>query len=394
MASFRDMEVLEMKTGTAILVAVVFLLMATLAGCNGQTGTPTPISTPLVTPTPASTVETTPTPAPTPVPLGSGTLAVYFEASLGSGTSYHTVEGQTLVMKGSGGGIFRYLPEQDRVTLVEDYVSPSYAPSELHPYTIDGRLFLVHIGRDSGYADFNEYAPTGTGRIAHRLAIVEHNSDYSSWSKYALVGNRLYYQKARSQDLFAPSGYSGGELMVEDLGSDARAKTLLWHDDPDNYGSLHSVGGNLYRINFEDDYYLVQINRIDLTTGKIANRIEFTMDSVIDNWRNYVGWAVAGDEEAFYIAAKDNSASTVNLWRLPWDDIEKGDIWNLTLVYSQSLEDTRDGLLGLDADQGYVVLGLFTWGPGSFILYDHNTGTASTIKPGYDPRSVQILKVR
>lgn len=58
--------------------------------------------------------------------------------------------------------------------------------------------------------------------------------------------------------------------MVNDLGSDARTKTLLFHDDPDNYGSFHSADGNLYRVNIAEETHLVEINRIDLTTGNIA----------------------------------------------------------------------------------------------------------------------------
>ncbi|MEE8373921.1 MAG: PT domain-containing protein [Dehalococcoidia bacterium] len=384
-----------MRTGTVLLVGAALLLLAPLAGCNGETATSTPTlaptSTPVGTPTPAPTDEATP--VPTSTQLESGTVAVYYQASLGGGTSYHTVEGQTLVMKGSGGGVFRYLTEQDDVTMVEDYVSPSYARNELHPYTIDGRLFLVQIWEGSATAEFQEFDPTGSTRLAGTTRL-GHNSDYLSWSGYALVGNRLFYQTARSHDPFAPSGYSGGQLMVRDLGSDARAKTLLSYDDPDNQGSLHAVGSNLYRIDFSEDYYLVQINRIDLTSGKVAKGLEFSIDLVIDNWRDYVDWAVAGDQDAFYIAAKDKIASAVNLWRLSWSDLEKGDVWNLALVHSQALEDERDGLLGLDADEGYVALELFTWGKGTFILYDHGTGTATTVKPGHDPRHVQIMKVR
>ena len=111
-----------MRTGTVLLVGAALLLTAALPGCNGETATPTPTSTPVGTPTPAPTDGATP--APTPTQLESGTVAVYYQASLGGGTSYHTVEGQTLVMKGSGGGVFRYLTEQDDVTMVEDYVSP------------------------------------------------------------------------------------------------------------------------------------------------------------------------------------------------------------------------------------------------------------------------------
>lgn len=63
------------------------------------------------------------------------------------------------------------------------------------------------------------------------------------------------------------------------------------------------------------------------------------------------------DKDAFYIAMKEKEAAVVHLLRLPWTDAEKGDP---RLVLSQVLEDERDGLLGLDADAGYVVLELFT----------------------------------
>ncbi len=237
-------------------------------------------------------------------------------------------------------------------------------------------------------ADFDELDSTGVRRLAQNAASVASNSDYSDWSRYAVVGSRLYYQTKRRSDVFARGGYSGGELMVNDLGSDGPAKTLLSHDDPDNYGSLHSAAGNLYRVNISEETHLVEINRIDLTTGKIAQVV--TQVSV-GNPDDFKSRNFAVDKDAFYIAMQEKEAAVVHLLRLPWTDAKKGDP---RLVFSQALEDERDGLLGLDADAGYVVLELSTWGKGSFILYDHNTGSATTVKPGGDPRFVQILILR
>lgn len=94
-------------------------------------------------------------------------------------------------------------------TLVEDYVSPSYARNMLNPYTVDGRLFLVQIWPDSRKADFDELDSTGVRRLAQNAARVTSNSDYSDWSTYAVVDSRLYYQTKRRSDLFAGGGYSG-----------------------------------------------------------------------------------------------------------------------------------------------------------------------------------------
>jgi hypothetical protein len=156
---------------------------------------------------------------------------------------------------------------------------------------------------------------------------------------------------------------------------------------------LLSNGKELYRVSIINENPILKINRIDLETGEITRRLEFS----IDDFEEFTNWVFSVDHDAFYIAALEKNTRIVKLWRLSWADFEEGnvlDLWKSGLVYYQNLADTRDSLLGIDADSGYVVLELFTWGKGSFIIYNHNTGNANTYYPGHDPRSVQILMVR
>jgi hypothetical protein len=344
--------------------------------------------------TTTSTSTSTTTPSPTHEPLKQGDIVVFFQTSLGSGTSYQTVEGQTLVMKSSAGGVFRYLSEENPLALVKDYVSPSYAKTVIHPYTVDGRLILVQIWPDSKRARFKEFDPF-TGRLKQdnsHLGEFQTNSPYTGWSDYAIVGDRVYFKTKFETMVFGyPGGIKGGDLMVGYSSNTDRE--LLNHDDPHNFGSLHSTGDGLYRVKINEELHYLQINRIDLETGKIARWLQFP----IDDFDDFTSWVFSVDHDAFYVASLEKNARVVKLWRLSWAEFEEGnvfDLWKSGLVYSQTLEDKSDGLLGLDADSGYVVLELFTWGKGSFILYDHNTDSATTYYPGHDPRSVQILKLR
>lgn len=327
-----------------------------------------------------------------PVQLESGMLAVYFMAYTGSETTYETVGGQTLTMESSAGAVFRYLPEQDELLIVSHFYSPDYAPNAKHPYTVDGRLFLVKTWSDSGSADFYE-GDLGNGTHAYMFKIDTNAGGYS-WDDYAVVGNSLYYRTNRIWDPFAYGGHSGGGFYVRDLVSDASSILLLGHGHPDNYGEFISAGGNLYRVKMDWETHHLSINRIDLSTGMISRHLGFTVD-IADDLRQM---EFAADRDAFYIAACSKDLKVVSLWRLSWTDFEEGnipwDFWDSGLVYSQGVPEGLHYIGDLDADEGFVVIDLFYGDHSVFILYDHSTGSASTFYPGLDGRHVQILKVR
>ena len=69
-------------------------------------------------------------------------LAIYYEVNT-SGSSYVTAGGNTYNVGGGGGAIFSYIPALNTTTFVTKYVSESYSPMTIVPYTVDNRLFLI-----------------------------------------------------------------------------------------------------------------------------------------------------------------------------------------------------------------------------------------------------------
>ncbi len=234
---------------------------------------------------------------PSMIPPQSGAVAVYY-ATYGGGSSstVSAPDGTKITVKSSGGVVLRYLPGLNQSVVVDEFFSPDYSRNSLVPYTVDGRLFLVQNWQDSRRAVFNELDPLSNLRL-ESTSDVEHGSNYSSWSTYAIVGDKLYYQTKRHFDAF--KGDTGGELRIRDLktGSDT---SLLDYEDQNNHGQFHSGGGPMYRIQIKKESHMIEINRLDLTTGKIARSLEFP----IDNFLAYKSWQFAVEQDAIYIAAQ------------------------------------------------------------------------------------------
>jgi predicted metalloprotease len=114
--AMKQFKILAVAIFCLILVVVAVAVLPGLIDVNqtqqtteGQTPTQSENQTQTQSQPPGDSNATSTT-STSSVRLESGTVVVYFMSYTSSGTSYHTVEGQTLVIESAGGGIFSYLP--------------------------------------------------------------------------------------------------------------------------------------------------------------------------------------------------------------------------------------------------------------------------------------------
>jgi hypothetical protein len=314
-------------------------------------------------------------------------FGIYYTVSTGGGSSYVTVGGQTYEIGSHGAATFCYIPDLDVHFMLNgsQYYSYSYDPIDMFPYAVDDRLFLI-------YENLPQESNPGIENTWYYVADPTNGvvSPSSAWFNFyypfsfAIVGNSLYFQPSAYYDMFA-GGWVGDQLMVVNLTS-CKETQLLKQNDPDNYGTLISAGGNLFRYQFANEN--LTINQIDLDTGKIASGVQLFTPAAPNNG-TFSDWSFSTDESGFYVAAKYVSAentSEIYLWDIPLTEFENGSIPNgpnsaggpdywFSTAETIPLNDTSIAFGGIDACKGDLLLkfGNFT------ILYDTNANTYNTI---------------
>jgi hypothetical protein len=314
-------------------------------------------------------------------------FGIYYQVTSG-GSSYVNAGGETYNIGGSGGATFCYIPDLNTTSMVPNskYVSFSYSPVDMYPYTVDDRLFLVYDempqssspGQES--VTFTEINPASGTEIAATTPF-----SFYETSSYAVVGNSLYFQPGLYYDMFHGK-WVGQQLMMVNLDTSKEVQ-LLAQGDPDNYGTLVSAAGSLFRYQFKNAQ--LTINQIDLGTGKIAKGVQLGTPSAPNNM-TFSQWHFAVDENSFYVVAQysPNGASTpeLYLWTIPRLEFDSGTIPNGPSDYWFNAPTTESvtpqpfppiNLIGVQACHGKLLLNL----KGSTMLYDTSTGQYSTI-PG------------
>ena len=328
-------------------------------------------------------------------------LAIYYQGSISGGTSYITVGGETYSLSSSEGGIFCYMPALNTTTLVQSYSSPSYSPNYMNPYTVDNHLFLVQVwtGSTAWTTSYYEINPLSGSQIASAGGV---NLDDSSWSNYAIVNNSVYYVVPLTYDVL--SGWVGGELYVQQFGSSTHSY-LLSSGNADNYGQLYSAGGMLFRIQIDTKTQVIDINQIDLATGKIARMQQLNLPTV--NNITLSNWCWAADNSTFYIAGQyDENAQTPGIIYMDsfslasfgtdnWTaDSLTSDFWNSNIVYTDSLPTTGLHLSSMDACDGNVLIALMTAkGTYDYTLFNNTSGNATTVQLPAGAQTPQLLEL-
>jgi hypothetical protein len=327
-------------------------------------------------------------------------FAIYYTVT-SSQTSKVYAGDQIFYLKEGSGLTMCYIPALNITTCVagSEYTSPDWAPGETFPYTVDNRLFLIDRDLPESMApgqestSFTELNPANctsqTSTSGYRYSPVF--NCYSPTS-FEVVNDNLYFQSMWWVDMFS-SKHRGMELSVVNLTSGSE-KQLLTANDPDNYGTLISAGGNLFRYVFNNEN--LTINQIDLDTGKIARGIQLLMPASPQPSTNesFRDWFFSADENTFYIAAArspgpDTNYTQIWLCTIPLTEFENNsipngpdsatgpDYWfNVNQVVLPVNASFR--LWGTDACAGVVLLKIAN---AFIILYDSNTGTYITI-PG------------
>ena len=329
-------------------------------------------------------------------------LAVYYTAITQSGTSYATIDGKTYSFTSAGGGVFCYIPELNTTTLVQSYFSPDYAPNYIIPYTVGDRLVLVQVWTSGTLwtTQYQEVNPNKGNNLGKTGGV---NYEDGSFNNYALVNNSIYYVPPSTFDMMAPGQTTGGDLCVEQLGSYTHT-WLLSNRNPDNYGSLYSAGGRLFRINIDESSQLITINQISLVTGKIEKTQQLYLPLI--GSKKLTNWFCSEDQNAFYIASQYNANATspgvICLFVLPLTSFDKdnwksssltsSEFWNSNFVYEPTLSNVKDKLTGIDANDGNALL---TLNNNTAILYDSNTAKAQDVKfpHGWVWGTPQLLEV-
>ncbi len=338
------------------------------------------------TATPESTLEADSHDAsPEPPSVEPGMLCLYFMDWTAAKT---TSLGQHGEVSEHEGGIFRFVPALGDLSEMSSffYSSLGYRSSQ-RPYTVGGRLFVVNVS-ESGSASFRELNPVSKASIGQAVS-VKTRSEYTGWSSFAIVGNRVYYKEAREWDYMY--GYSGGSFKMKELDSDKSAELLLGHSHSQNYGALYAVGEQLFRVDTFEDMSTLVVNRIDLSTGEIEKQLQFSLGSEESGVDNFSTTLYFSDQNALYRASQmkdpieDASGQPIYLialWRLTSADFEE----DKGFQYIEALPILEGELAAADADDGCVVLQMRLDSGNHFIVYECATGS---ISDSYLPWGIQ-----
>lgn len=319
--------VLQQKTARASRLMACTLINAGLMACGGggsesTAAAPTATSpTSPGTPAPAPSPAPAPAPAPAPTPPASPSLAdrlVYWVATSSTSTSY--VPGYNITLSSSGQQIWRFVPSLVLADKVATNTSPSYAPSTIGPYVVDGRFFVFTEVRSSDSDGHHQLSEVDSTRKT--LQSFKINAPVSRVGGcYAVVGGLYFYKTNRTYDTIG--GWTGGQFHRYSM-SESKGLQLMSSSDADNcHGHLMSDGGALYDVKVESTTGKAAFVHRDLTTGRTAGTIA-TFDQPPEAFK---ATRFAISQRVLYVA---RLGATLELWK--FDASATSPSWQLVYV--------------------------------------------------------------
>jgi hypothetical protein len=344
-------------------------------------------------------------------------FAIYYIATVSSGTSYLTVEGNPITVTGGTTGAFAYIPALNTTLLAGTSLSVSYAQSYYSVYTENDRLFLVER---NVWGTNNEVANINETDLANGQSSRFQGFWFYEPNPWAVVGDGLYFVPGLCSTMVS-SAFACGTLVFANLTTGAERQLLYpavsvtfpYHEDPDNYGAMVSAGGNLFRYQFVSTKFAVGnttytctnpqqgdcellVNQIDLNTGKIARGADLSLPSGTYFNGTFSNWSFSANESAFYIAAmySPNGSGThpasfeqtasVWVWALPFTEFETGSIpngpsnyWFDSVSAFVPIPSTQPAsLTGIQASHDDLLLNM----QGSLVLYTMPPSTCTTFQ--------------
>jgi len=204
----------------------------------------------------------TATPARTPDPL-AGALAVFVTVFGGSETSSVIVDGQRYSLGSETHAVVRAVAGAPGVVIEKD-TSYSFAKSYIEPWTVNGKLYLAHIGSETGRLDLYEHDPA-SGKLVRQVCYLNSRNPRDD---VAIVGERIYFITPIARD-FMGNYQGGGDIAYYDLPCNGEPGILTPADKlPDLYG-LHTAGGQLFAEVYKSG--VRGLLRVDLKTGVLSD---------------------------------------------------------------------------------------------------------------------------
>ena len=340
---------------------------------NGPPAPPSGGSQPAPVPAPAPAPAPSPSPAPTPTFTGKVLLYV---VPVATSTSTRLPE-YDVTLDSDTQYLYRITAGSNQAVLIDQNFSPSYARSNIFPYSVDDRFFIRREWRpfeSGGQHDLTEYnISTGSQSSSILVDAPYYFADGCS----ALVGDNYFYKSHPTWD--ALDGNQGGQFFRYSL-STATIQTLFPAGDSQNcFGHLMANDGKLYDVAFDAskrDVFTLYLR--DTRTGGPVVLIGGHEDAPA----SFDNYQFAIEKSVFYVARLAKSTSTVEIYRynlmLPRTDFE--------LVYEQKI----DGFVPsfLDVDDGHLMIASHA---GTIVLFDLVTGKEERLNLGAE--IAQIVQV-
>jgi hypothetical protein len=271
-------------------------------------------------------------------------FAIYYTASLSSGTSYVNAGGQEVSIQGSTTGILAYLPSLNRTVLVQQETSMSYAKNWLSVYANGDRVFGITRWQISAQGDETaDVAETDleTGRTLSQTAV---------WlfepQTLAIVNESLYFVPGLWYSEEPPVfGWTGGGLHVADLTKFGGAEKTLQGQSAlqstVNNGALMSAGGMLFDWQFTNgnsttkctSTCLLVIHRLDLGTGTTIQGVQLWLPRI--SYGSLTNWSFSANDSTFYVAAMFHANETSG-----GQAYTESNVWVWTIPFSQFINNS------------------------------------------------------
>jgi len=337
-------------------------------------------------------------------------FAIYYVATPSSGTSYVNANGQEYAIQGSTTTALAYIPALNKTIWIGQSSSESYSQSFFDVYAESNRVFLMttwmvnHEGQETlDIADVN----VTNGQYTN-------TKDVTLWFfepvSFAIVNDGLYFVPGDWYNMFA-GRWEGGGLYLANL-TTTKEKQLLDTTDPNEYGTLVSAGGNLFRYQFMGSTYTAKngtaytcpqysqygdceviINQVDLSTGRITRGFWIGLPQHVNG--AFSDWAFTADANTIYLVAQtgpSENSTTVGIWEwtIPITEFENGNLattlvsnhWWINSSYANMVNYTQPvqpaRLLSVQACNGDLLLNM----DGSLLLQDMSTGNVTIIPAG------------
>lgn len=299
-------------------------------------------------------------------------VVLYIRPPATSSSDY--LPGYDITLESNTQYLWRYVPDLDRSDLVDSNFNPSYASSNIFPYSVDDRLLVRREWRPfeiGGHHDFAEYS---INNFAQTNYFDIRRPYYFTDGCSAVVGDAYYYKSHRNFDIF--SGNVGGDFYRYQFSNGSNQLLISYGLRTNCYGELMSDSGVLY------DVYATppgspsafSFHRRDLSTGLPDTLPILSLNE--DQPANFNAYRYAVSGGTFYMARRRISDGNVEVWRQQFSPVVEPQPLN---IIDQSMGALSS--LFLDVDDSHLMLAT---NKGSVLLLNTASGLKQEFSLGVD----------